>query len=370
MILNQLRVQLAAALASMIVLGTAALAAQTETVYTMSNDPQGNEILIFERRGSGRLQQIDSVSTGGLGTGGSLGNQSGVVLDPSDRWLFAANAGDGTITSFRVLEEGLTRIDTDPSGGFSPISIAVFGTWVYVVNEGNPDDPNDNDNISGFRFNLDGTLSAIPDSTRPLSGPQTDPAQISFNKEGTVLFVTEKATNMLTTYTVDADGVPSQPLSRPSAVPTPFGFEFGDRDVVYVSEANQGGPGAVVSYRVNRETGEVSGAIGFLNTENATCWVVLSPDQTIGYASNTGSASISPFSIEFDGTINPLLSNGRSVPTGDRPLDLVLTQDGENLYSLDSGDNTITAFRVSRSGRLVQLGTVDVPPGANGLAAR
>ncbi|ETW98221.1 MAG: hypothetical protein ETSY1_19600 [Candidatus Entotheonella factor] len=368
--LHQIWNQLVVSLASAMLLSSVAFASQTETVYTMSNDTQSNEVLIFERRGSGNLHHIDSVATGGQGTGGSLGNQSGVVLDPSDRWLFAANAGNGTITSFRVLEEGLTRIDTDPSGGFSPISIAVFGTWVFVLNEGDPNDPGNPDNISGFRLNLDGTLSAIPDSTRPLSAPQTDPAQISFNKEGTVLFVTEKATNMLTTYTVDADGVPSHPLSRPSAIPTPFGFQFGDRDVVYVSEANQGGPGAVVSYRVNRETGEVSGAIGFLDAENATCWVVLSNDQTIGYASNTGSASISPFSIAFDGTIEPLLSNGRSIETGNGPLDIVLTQDGENLYSLDSGDNTITAFRVRRNGNLVQLGTVDVPPGANGLAAR
>ncbi len=368
--LQHLRNQFAAALASLMIFSTAALASEIETVYTLSNDTQRNEVIGFERQDNGRLREIDRVSSAGRGTGGSLGNQNGVVLDPSDRWLFAINAGDRTITSFRVLEDSLERIDTDPSGGFSPVSIAVFGTLVYVVNEGNPDDPNDHDNITGFRLNLDGSLTQIPNSTRPLSTPLTDPAQISFNKEGTVLLVTEKATNMLTTYTLDGDGVASHPLSRPSAVPTPFEFEFGDRDVVFISEANQGGPGVVVSYRVNRETGEVSAAVDVLHTENATCWVVLSNDQTIGYASNTGSASISPFRIFFDGSMELLSSNGGSVATGNAPLDIVLTQDGEYFYSLDSADNTISEFRVSRSGRLSFLGTTDVPAGANGLAAR
>ncbi len=281
--------------------------------------------------------------------------------DPSDRCVCRERGTNDY--DFSRLEEGSAI--TIPRRLLA-VSIAVFGTWVYVSTKADPDDPTMM-TISGS--DNDGTLTSIPHSI-PLSAARRRPGANYFQSRGTVCFVTEKATNMLTTYTVDADGVASAPLSRPSARPTPFGFQFGDRDVVYVSEANQGGPGVVVGYRVDRETGEVSGAVNILDAENATCWVVLSNDQTIGYASNTGSASITPFSIEFDGTTRPLLSNGDSVETGNGPLDIVLTQDGENLYSLDSGDNTITAFRVRRNGTLIQLGTVDVPAGANGLAAR
>lgn len=345
------------------------IADQIEMVYTMSNATNGNKVLAFNRQPDGKLVSAGAFATGGVGTGGSLGNQSAVVLDPSDRWLLVANAGDGTISSFRVLEDKLELVDRKSSGGFSPVSLTVFGTLVYVVNEGDPEDPRTVDNISGFRLNGDGTLKPIPRSKQPLSGEATDPAQISFNSEGTVLLVTEKATNTITTYTLNSDDTPSAPISRSSAVPTPFGFEFGDRDVVYISEANTGGPGVVASYRVNRDTGEVSSAIDVLDTENATCWAVLSNDQTLGYATNTGSASVSLFKVNFDGTMEPL-SEQPTITTGEGPLDLVLTQDGQYLYTLDSGDDTISAFRVGNNGQLSPLNTVSVPDGANGLAAR
>ncbi len=341
-----------------------------ETVYTMSNATTGNEVLVFERNENGDLEPEGAFATGGIGTGGSLGNQSGLILDPSDRWLFVVNAGDGTVSSFRVLKEELELVDTVYSGGFSPVSLTVFGKLVNVLNEGDPEDSNLNDNITGFTFDGEGKLYPIPDSTQPLSEDTTDPAQVSFNKEGTVLFVTEKATSMLTTYTVTPEGTPDDPQSRPSAVPTPFGFSFGDRNIAYVTEANAGGPGVVASYHVDPHSGEVSSAIDIFDTENATCWAVLSNDQTIGYATNTGSASISPFRVNFDGTMKPLVSDGNSVPTGEGPLDLVLTQDGENLYTLDSGDDTLSAFRVDRDGGLQRGESVAVPDGANGLAAR
>lgn len=341
-----------------------------EKVYTMSNAAAGNKVLVFARDPGGNLAAVSAFATGGTGTGGSLGNQSAVVLDPSDRWLFVVNAGSGSISSFRVLDSGLRRVDTEPSGGFRPISLTVFGTWVYVLNAGNAGDPNSADNITGFRLNANGTLAPIPGATQPLSARITAPAQISFNTAGTVLLVTEKATNTITTYTVNANGMPSAPITRPSAVPTPFGFQFGDRDLVFISEANGGGPGSVVSYRVHRDTGVVSNAVDVFSAANATCWVALSNDQTVGYATNTGSASISLFTINFRGTMDPLLSGGQTVSTGDGPLDLVLTQNGRFLYTLDSADDTISAFRVQANGGLVSLGTVPVPDGSNGLAAR
>ena len=119
-----------------------------------------------------------------------------------------------------------------------------------------------------------------------------------------------------------------------------------------------------------RKAARSRGQLISLDTENATCWAVLSNDQTIGYATNTGSASISPFQISFDGSMEPLSSNDSSVRTGEGPLDLVLTQDGENLYTLDSADDSISAFRVGRDGGLERGESIAVPDGANGLAAR
>lgn len=184
-----------------------------QAVYTMSNALTGNEVLVFTRKPNGNLDPAGAFPTGGTGTGGGLGNQGGLVLDPSNRWLFVINAGSGSISSFRLLEEGLQLVEAVPSGGFRPLSLTVFGTLLYVLNEGDPTDPASADNITGFRIHGDGTLTLIPGATRSLSADKTSPARIGFNKEGTVLLVTEKATNRLTTYTVNPDGTPNAPLA-------------------------------------------------------------------------------------------------------------------------------------------------------------
>ena len=42
-------------------------------VYTLSNSPAGNEVIMFRRNRHGNLSPAGSFSTGGLGTGSGLG---------------------------------------------------------------------------------------------------------------------------------------------------------------------------------------------------------------------------------------------------------------------------------------------------------
>ena len=357
-------------------------------VYTLGNEVNGNRVIAFDvKKRSGKIREIGSFDTQGTGTGAPIGNQAALTTDASDRWLFATNAGDGSVTSFRLQPEGLEFVNKVPSGGHSAISVTVYGTQVYVLNEGSgekSDPPKFRyDTISGFRFNGVGELEPIKGSTRIIDNTQlTSPAQIGFNKSGTVLLITEKATDTLTTYVMQVDGTPANdPLKRPSAVPTPFGFEFGDRDYVFITEANGGGQGATVSYRVNRETGEVSSIVDRIDQGSATCWTVLSSDQTIGYSVNTGSGTVSLYRINFDGTLRSFFSRFNSnhgqidqtdfqVGTGDAPRDTILTQDNKHLFVLNNGDSEIRSFRVTRRSGLRRRGTAPIPSSSTGLMAR
>ena len=47
-----------------------------------------------------------------------------------------------------------------------------------------------------------------------------------YSADGSVLVVTEKATNLVDTFAVDEDGVASEITTHPSAGVTPFGFAF------------------------------------------------------------------------------------------------------------------------------------------------
>src|SRR4051794_37520322 len=112
-----------------------------QAVYTMSNALTGNEVLVFTRKPNGNLDPAGVFPTGGTGTGGGLGNQGGLVLDPSDRWLFVINAGSGSISSFRLLEEGLQLVEAVPPRRVCPPSPTGFWPLLFRVHEGDPTHP-------------------------------------------------------------------------------------------------------------------------------------------------------------------------------------------------------------------------------------
>jgi 6-phosphogluconolactonase len=333
-------------------------------VYTMTNDPVNNEIVILNRRANGALSNAGAVSTGGQGTGSGLGNQAGLALSADERWLFAVNAGSSDLSVFAVRRDGVELVDREPSGGLQPISVAVHRDLVYVLNEGG------SGNISGFRIGRHG-LSPIPGSIQPLSGAGVDPAQIAFDPSGDVLVVTEKNTNQILTYTVERDGRANPPTIHASAGPTPFGFEFGKRGELFVSEAAGGAAfaGSTSSYQLDRDGSlEVVTAAAPANG-SAACWLVVTNDGRFAFTSNTASDSLSTYAIDFDGSIT--LQGITSTGAGTGPLDSALTNNSRFLYVFNAGSGTISGFRVEAHGELAPLELAIMGlNGANGLVAR
>jgi 6-phosphogluconolactonase (cycloisomerase 2 family) len=347
----------------------------TGAVYTMTNAPEGNSILVFDRTADGMLIEAGSYATGGTGTGGGLGNQGAVVLSQNDRWLFTVNAASNDISVFAVEPEGLRLVDREDSGGLMPISLTVDRNLLYVLNAGGS--VGDADNISGFTVAEDGTLLPLEGSARPLSAASTAPAQIEFTPVGNVLVVTEKATNNILTYTVVNDGYATGPNVYASAGTTPFGFAFGKRGQLFVSEAFGGAPNAsaVSSYVVDRDGNLEIVSPSVSTNQTAACWLVVTKGGRFAYDTNAGSGSISGFSIGFDGAITLLDADGRTGVTGDGtvPLDMALSVNGQYLYTLNGGNETISAFRVDGKGGLTLIAAdaaVGLPDGSNGLAAR
>lgn len=340
-------------------------------VYTMTNDPNGNSVLVFNRRPNGRLEPAHAFATGGTGTGGGLGNQSGVIVDPSNRWLFAVNAGSHEISAFRITATGLQHLETTSSGGFRPISLALYNQLLYVLNAGG--NVGQSDNVTGFWVRSNGTLEPLSQSTESLSEAVTDPAQVAFTPDGTVLVVTEKATDRMLTYRVRNTGRLRDPMVHAAAGITPFGFAFGKRGQMLVSEAFGGAPNAsaVSSYTVS-PTGDLQVISASVRTgQTAACWVVISHDGRFAYVTNTGSGSISHYEIDFEGALR--LVDGLAGQTGGAtsgPLDLALTNDGRFLYALARAGGSIEAFRVNAQGELTPIQSINVPPSSNGLAAR
>jgi 6-phosphogluconolactonase len=344
-----------------VVTGPAGAQQGTGAVYTMTNSPVDNEVLVFDRAADGTLSFADSYSTGGRGTGSGLGNQNGVVLTEGGRFLLAVNAGSNEISSFRVNSGALELADVEPSNGDHPISVTSRSGLVYVLHDGS------GGNVTGFRLQPDGSLVPVASSTQPLLG--AGPAQIQFAPRKNFLVVTEKASNTISVFPV-MRGRAQPATSYASAGTTPFGFAFDNRGRLIVSEAFGGAAGASAasSYDFDGGVPDVISASVPTN-QTAACWIVVTKNGRYAYSSNTGSASLTGYEIGASGELTRLDEDGVTATTGAGPIDMTLTRDNRFLYSLDSGAQQISGFAVHADGSLTPLGAAELPGSANGLAA-
>ena len=187
-------------------------------VYTLSNASSGNQVLAFRRAANGGLTSVGAVASGGVGTGVALASQGALAMTADGQWLFAVNAGSDSISSFAVRPGRLVLADTAPSGGATPVSLAVHGRLLYVLNQGG------SGNISGFWVGPGGHLAPIPGSTRPLSSSAASAEEVGFSPDGERLVVSEKATGLLDIFQVLDFGMVSGPATHPSNGAGPVRF--------------------------------------------------------------------------------------------------------------------------------------------------
>jgi 6-phosphogluconolactonase len=332
-------------------------------VYALTNSPAGNEVLVYARSGDGSLTPAGSFATGGTGTGTGLGSQGAVIVSDNHQLLFAVNAGSHTISSFRIRPgQGLELVSTVPSGGSMPTSVTFRRGLLYVLNAGVPN------NISGFTVAQDGTLTPLPDSTRPLSSASTAPAQVSFDDTGNVVIVTERGTNLIDTYTVGDDGRLTGPFFSPSAGPTPFGFAVDKRNTLFVSEAGAGGGAS--TYRVGSDASVTPVSSMLMTGQRAACWAVVTKNGRYGYVTNAGTGNISGFAIGEDGSAALLNPDGVTAVTGGNPTDAALSHNGRYLYVRVAATSSIAIFHINADGSLTSLPALTgTPGGLAGLAA-
>ncbi|HEV8284453.1 MAG TPA: beta-propeller fold lactonase family protein [Chitinophagaceae bacterium] len=337
-------------------------------VYLLNNSASGNKVLVYNRSSNGILSEAGSFATGGNGTGAGLGSQGAVILQERNGYdfLFAVNAGSNEVTAFRADASKLTWIDKISSHGTSPISVTAHGDLLYVLNAGGTG------NISGFRISSDGHLTYLENSTKSLSSDNAGPAQINFNNAGSQLVVTEKNTNRISTYTVYDNGLTSNVSFHPSVGITPFGFGFDNHDQLFVTDAFGGAAGqsAVTAYSLND-----NGDLSFIDGPEAThqtsaCWLAITNNGKYCYASNTGSGTISGYSIQ-KGDLTLLNANGVTAVAGTSPGDISLNNNSKFLYNVNSTSHSITSFGVNEDGSLNAIGVVNnLPAGTAGLAAK
>jgi len=335
-------------------------------LFMSSNAPAaagGNAVLVYARAENGPATLLNSVATNGAGTGAGLGSQGAVTLSTNGRYLFVVNAGSNTLSTFELGRTGLVLTSVVDSGGLTPISVAESDGLVYVLNAGG------SGNVAGFR-NSRGILTPLADGVRGLSvNTGAGPAQVGFDRDGDVLVISEKTTNVLTSYSVRRDGTLTARTITPSAGAVPFGFAITRRNVLVVSEA---AASTVSSYRLKERDEPAPQVVSptVANGQGAACWIAVTPNGRYAYSANAATSTISSFSVRGNGALT-LLAGQAGATSNNGVLDMAVTPDGEQLHAFASrSPQQIVSFNIARDGSLTRIGAVGgVPAGAAGLAA-
>ena len=228
----------------------------------------------------------------------------------------------------------------------------MHGSLAYVLNQGA-------DTILGLRITEEGELTRLRGSRRVLSGEGVDAAQIAFSPSGTILAVTEKATQTIDTFVLRPDGRPRRVHAQHSEGATPFGFEFGPDGRLYVSEAPTS---SASSYDVSAR-GTIDPITSVLsNGQGAACWLVVSADGDFAYTANAATANVSQYGIAPNGSLSLVAGVAGTTPAG--AVDLDFTEGDGFLYVLSSSSGAISGFSVNAGD-----GSLNASGGVSGLAS-
>ena len=354
-------------------------------VYVPTNEDD-NRVAAFARHDDGSLTFVEMYDTGGRGTGGRivprldrvitdpLFSQDSAVLSPDRRLLFVVNAGDASISSFRINADlTLTLADQEGTGGAFPNSIAVNERGVlYVSNVNSPNNPfnpggTEPATITGFRFDAQGALTPIPNSTHPLSSEASLPTHVLFDPSGDRLFVAELFAKTIAVYPADPDGVLGQPQLNATKV-NAFGLAFIGPDVLVTSDVSpmdQGGAGSASSFRVQPDGSLAPLSLGVGNGKITPCWTAVMPDGRFAFTSNLDDGDVSSFAqatgmltlVHATAAAKPPAGavSAENIPTSG-PVDSFVTPDGRFFYQQFGGRGSIVAYRIAEDGALTEVG--------------
>ncbi len=358
---------LLAAAISLVGAAAAANASTTSSVvgYTYLNDNTTgvNTIAGFDRHADGSLTPIPGspFAAGGTGLGSGLASQGAIQVTSDGRYLLAVDAGSNQVSVLRITADGVPVLVGQPvsSGGVKPVSVAVSGAGlVYVANSGAG-----GSGYSGFTLNRAGELIRIPHSTVTVPD-NAGVGDVFFNSAGDRLIGTRTGSSQIDSFVVLPSGrllaAPGSPFTGQGLGQLGAEFSPASPSQLFVSNAHNGALlGTVSAYR-DGFLGQLTsiGSSPFADGQTAPCWVEISHDGKYLFTVNTGSASISSYSINPDGSL--VLIASFAISGGGADLDARLSPDGRYLLVDGSGHNFVSVFAVN-GGILTELPSSPTP---------
>ena len=350
-------------------------------VFVQGNELDGNTVHVFARDDAGKLSPSGAYATGGQGGDqveaptDSLASQGSLVYDDASGMLLAVNAGSGTVTSFRVEGQQLKDRRVVDSGGEFPASIAVHGKVAYVMNAGGEG------SVQGFRITgkglkpLKGSHRSLGLDNEDIPRFDTSPGEVEFAPDGRSLMVTTKGNNTVEVFPMKRNGLPAvaEPVVNESAGGVPFAISFdrtGKRMLVAEAEKS-----TVTTYQVKRDGKLKVLQEPLASGQEVLCWLVRAGD--FFYGGNTGNSTVTGYRMNKQGTLSLTNDVGVATPPSAKSqgvIDLAVTEDEKFVYVQNAVSGTVDGFRVEANGALTKVTTAEGLPafaesGMEGIAA-
>jgi 6-phosphogluconolactonase len=338
-------------------------------VYVQTNTAPVNYVQVFDRNKDGTLTTAGRYPTGGVGRPGGnppmgipfLDTAGSVTLSDNGKSLFVVNAGNNTVSSFRVDPKGLTLADVESTNGLRPISSTSHHHLLYVLNSETAAA-----SIFGYQVEGNGELTPIPGSLRPtFQSAGGLPAQVQFDSKGRFLAVTERlaagGAGLIDTFPIDNNGVAGPAVAHPSSDRTPFGVAFTHDDLMIVS--NEHAPDIALSSVSSYDTSKDGDTVTPIDTElthsGAACWNVITSDDEYVFVTSPFTFDVNAFRIEKGGELTPVNGTSQVAHAQALTLDEALSHDSKYLYVLVSnffGSDVVNEYAVNKDGTITLIG--------------
>ena len=342
----------------------------TQAVFVQTDNTAGNQVAVYNRADNGTLTLENTYNTGGRGgaLNGSqvdhLGSQGSLNYDPRNDALYAVNADSNTVSVFSVWGDHLTLRQVVGSGGTFPVSVAVHGNLVSVLNARNGGSVQEYYAFLGHLFPIPGSNRAlgltIPTDTTEFTHT---PGQVAYSPDGSKLIVTTKASsNAIDVFNVGFFGNLSQwPVVNSVPGTVPFAITFDQTGHLVIAEA---GPSALATFALNWN-GTITQLDSLASGQAGLCWVA--PAGSLFFTGNTGANSTSGYQTNVSGQLTLL----GATPTDPGTVDASASSNGHFLYVQTGGNGIVDEFQVDANGSLTEIGFVKVEgaAGGQGIAA-
>lgn len=280
--------------------------------------------------------------------GGQISFSMGAGVAPETlsrpRFAYAANYGDGTVSSYTVdAITGRLRATGRALAGTSPISATVdpTGQFVYVANE-------DSNDISSYRIDsATGRLRSL--GANIATG--TRPKAVTLDHDGRFAYVANWDSNSVSAYSIDESTGMLSSVGAVLAGTNPISVAI-DPAARFAYVANWGSNN-ISAYSIDAVTGALSSVGALVAAGQNPIAISLDPDGNFAYVANWGSNSVSMYSVHY-GTLTSL---GAPVAAGTAPGTVSVHPSGEFAYVTNAGDDTVATYLIHETtGVLTRMG--------------